>query len=305
MLPVPIPMDSPPELIPPRRALIVCNPVSGRGQGARAAQEVVAGLQQRGVAAELFETAARGDAFTRLRSLEEGIDLIVSVGGDGTLREVLEGLVDTEIPVGILPFGTANVVAAQLGLPRDVHHHVEILLRKRTTRIDAARVNGHLSVLVTGVGFDGLAVKDVEEHRRGPITKLSYVSAVLRTLGAYRPPRLRVELDDRRLPGEYGLVMIGNTQHYGGILHLAEETRIDDGRFEVYLFPEGTRLELFRALVRGVFRRLPGGAVTMHQARRVRVESDEPVPYQVDGDLGGTTPVELEVAPNQYRLVIP
>ena len=81
--------------------------------------------------------------------------------------------------------------------------------------------------------------------------------------------------------------------------------RIDDGQFEVYLFPTAKLPELCAAFFRGVFRRLPGGAVTMRQARAVRVESDEPVPYQVDGDPGGVTPVELEVAPNQYRLIVP
>jgi len=299
------PMPADPDLKPYRRALVVSNPISGRGQGVKAAHEVVAGLQQRGVPAELFLTEAQGDAFTRLRSLEEGIDLIVAVGGDGTLREVLEGLVDTEIPVGILPFGTANVVASQLGLPRDVHHHVEILLRKKVTRIDAARVNGHLSVLVTGIGFDAMAVKDVADRREGPISKLSYVTAVLRTMYGYRPPRLRVEVDGKQLPREYGLVLIANTLHYAGILHMAPETRVDDGKFEVYLFPTAKLSELCGAFFRGVCRRLPGGAVTMRQARAVRVESDEPVPYQVDGDAGGVTPVELEVGPNQYRLIVP
>lgn len=299
------PVRDPARGAPYRRAIVIANPVSGRGHGARAAGEVAEGLRRRGVGTEVFLTAARGDAFTRLRSLDEEADLIVAVGGDGTLREVLEGLVDPEVPVGILPSGTANVVASQLGLPRDVHHHLEILFRKKVAPIDAARVNGKLSVLVTGVGFDALAVREVERRRRGPITKWSYLGAILRAMRGYRPPRLRVHVDDRLLADEYGLVLVGNTTNYAGLLHMAAETRLDDGRFEVYLFPTGRIIELLAAGLRGVVSRLPGGAVTMRQAARVRVESQEPVPYQVDGDLGGVTPVEVEIGPNQYHLVVP
>ena len=290
---------------PYRRALVVANPISGRGQGGKAADELSEGLRRRGVAAETFRTTARGDAFTRLRSLEPEVDLVVAVGGDGTLREVIEGLVDPEIPIGILPFGTANVMASELGIPRDVHHNLEILFRKRVRAIDVARVNGHLSCLVTGIGIDALTIREIEAHRTGPITKWSYVEAVLRALARYRPPRLTVELDGEELDGAYGFLLVSNMVSYAGLLHLAEDARIDDGRFEIYLFPTGRITELATAFVRGLVRRLPGGAVEMRRAQKVRVAADPKVPYEVDGDLGGETPVEIEMAPNQYRLIVP
>ena len=290
---------------PYRRALVIANPVSGRGQGAKAAREIEAGLNRLGVPTELFLTAAKGDAFTRLRSLGDGTDLVCAVGGDGTVSEVFEGLVDPEIPVAILPFGTANVLATELGLPRDVHHALEIFSKRKESPIDVATVNGHMSFLVTSVGIDAMTVKEVEEHRKGPLTKWSYVEAIVRTLKHYQPPRLSVELDDEPLDGEYGLVLVSNTINYGGLLHLAEDTRIDDGLFEVYLFPTGRLPELVGAFVRGFVRRLPGGAVEMRRARRIRVDSKEPVPYQVDGDLGGETPVEIRVSPTQYRILVP
>ena len=290
---------------PYHRALIVANPVSGRGHGRTAAEELCEGLRQRGVAAETFVTDARGDAFTRLRSLEPEVDLVVAVGGDGTLSEVIEGLVDPGIPIGIVPLGTANVLAHELKMPRDVHHILEILFAGRIQEIDVARVNGHLSFLVTGIGLDALAVSEVEKRRKGPITKLTYVEAMFRALVKYRPPRLLVEIDGEELDGSYGLVLASNTVSYAGLLNLAGDARMDDGEFEVYLFPTGRLTELATAFVRGVLGRLPGGSVEMRRARRVVVRSDPPVPYQVDGDLGGQTPVEIEMGPNRYRLVVP
>ena len=290
---------------PYRNALIIANPVAGRGQGTKAANELKQGLRSIGVAADVFFTGKSGDAFAHLRSLEGEIDLVVSVGGDGTLREVIDGLVDPSTPVGVLPLGTANVLAKELGLPRDVHHSLDILKRKRVISIDVAIVNGRLSVLMTGIGIDAMAVREVERRRTGPITKWSYVSATLRALSGYRAPRLRVKLDGVALPEEVGFVLVSNTVHYGGVLRLAADARMDDGLLEVYLFPTGRLLELAAAFLRGLVGNLPGGKVQVRRAKTLEIDSTEPVPFQVDGDLGGDTPVEIRVAPNQYRLVVP
>jgi len=288
-----------------QRALIVANPIAGRGQGAKAAEELEQGLRARGVAAELYFTQKGGDAFSHLRSLDDAVELVVAVGGDGTVREVLDGLVDPATAVGVLPFGTANVLAKELGLPRDVHHCLDILARGRVAAVDVAKVNGRLSVLMTGVGFDAMAVREVEQRRKGPITKWSYVTGTLRALARYEPPRLRVTVDGEALRSEAGFVLISNTINYGGVLHLAPEARMDDRLLEVYLFPTGRIAELARAFARGAFRSLPGGAVEVRQAREIRVDSEVPVPFQVDGDLGGQTPVDVTIAPNQYHLVVP
>ena len=168
-----------------------------------------------------------------------------------------------------------------------------------------AHVNGNLAFMVTGVGIDAMAVREVERRRTGPITKWSYVRAVLRVLRKYRPPRLGVEVDGERLPGEYGFVLVSNTINYGGLLNLDADTRLDDGLFEVYLFSARSRWELATYALRGFLGRLPGGLGVMKRARQVRVTSDEPVPYQVDGDYRGETPVDIQVADLQYRLLVP
>jgi YegS/Rv2252/BmrU family lipid kinase len=250
-------------------------------------------------------TEGREDAWHAVRTMGPDVDLVVAVGGDGTVREVLSGLVDPEVAVGMLPMGTANVMARELGLPRDVDAVLEVLARGRVSALDVMDVNGELSFLVTGIGLDGMAVRDVEQRRRGPITKWSYVEAVARTLLQYEPPALSVELDGRKLDGTSGLVLVSNTVNYGGILTLDPLSRIDDGQVEAYLFPRGTRLELLRGALTGFLSHLPGGACESYRVRRVRVDAASPVPYQSDGDFRGHVPVEIRVAPVQYRLVVP
>jgi diacylglycerol kinase family enzyme len=174
-----------------------------------------------------------------------------------------------------------------------------------TQAIDVARVDGRMSFLVTSVGIDAMTVAEVERRRNGPIRKLSYVPALVSALRGYEPPRLSVEVDGERMAGEFGLVLIANTRGYGGVLRLDANARIDDGLFEVYLFPTGRVGELVRAFVRGALHRLPGGPVKLSRGRRIAVRSSEPVPYQVDGDSGGLTPLELVVSPTRYRLIVP
>jgi diacylglycerol kinase family enzyme len=112
---------------PFRRALVVANPIAGRGLGETVGRELATGLSKLGIATELYLTRGRGDARAKLRNLREPIDLVVSVGGDGSLREVLDGLMDPEIPVALVPLGTANVLALDLGLAKNVDRALEVI----------------------------------------------------------------------------------------------------------------------------------------------------------------------------------
>jgi len=294
----------PSEAPPPRRVLLVANPISGRGRGLAAAETLARGFAERGTSAEVLRTAARGDA-PRLLAAAGPADLVIAIGGDGTLSEVLSGLTDPRTPVGLLPMGTANVLAHALGLPRDPGAALELFLAGRVRELDVARVGARLAHLVVGIGFDAVVVREVEARRRGPITKLAYVGAALRSLRSYRPVPLRVWLDGEELAERPGLVWIANTLKFADLLRFAPGTALDDGRWEVYLFARGTVTELVAAAARGLVHHLPGGPVTRRQARAVRVEAAEPVAYQVDGDLGGVTPLAFELLPQRFRILAP
>lgn len=293
------------DALPYRRALVIANPVAGRGRARASADELLAGLREAGMGAELYLTRERRDAARRAAALDPGTDLVIAVGGDGTVAEVLEGL-PPEVPLAVLPMGTANVLCLDLRLPRRARGTLEMIRAGRTTGLDVARVNGRLSFLVTGVGIDGAIVQRVDEHRRGPITKWSYVRAALSAFTrGFRIPRLVVTLDGERLEGHWAWVLVSNIIGYGGILKLFPGRRLDDGLFEVFLFPKGSRLALLGYALRGVVRGLPGGSCSMRTARSVRIESDPPVPYEVDGDYAGQTPVEVRVSGEHFRLLIP
>ena len=288
-----------------RHALVIGNPIAGAGRGERSARGLSEGLRARGLEVELHLTAGRGDATRRVRGRAREVDLLVSVGGDGTLREVLDGVGDESVPVGILPMGTANVLSLDLKLPRDVAGALEVLARGRTQAIDVARVNGSLGFLVTGVGLDAAVVEELERRRSGPISKSSYVWAALSALRGYATPELTLELDGQRAAGPVGAVLVSNIVHYGGVFRLDAGRRLDDGLYEVYLFRDARLLPMAFAALRGFFSHLPGGSCEMRRARRVRITSPVPVPYHVDGDFGGHTPLDFEVSATRRRILIP
>lgn len=289
----------------PRNVLVIANPVAGRGRGERAASELTQALHSLGIAAEVHATGKRGDARARAASLGRDVDALVSVGGDGTLNEVLSGLRDRRTPVAQLALGTANVLALDLGLPRDPQALARVIAAGRTQRVDLARVGDRLSFLGASAGYDAQVVHALERIRRGPITKLTWTRAALATFRGYVAPELSVEVDGRLVDGAHGMVLVANVVNYAGWPSLAGDRALDDGRFEAYLFPARSRVELLRHAARGIFARFPGGGVRRVQGRRFRVASSHPVALQIDGDAAGHAPFELVVEPEPCRILIP
>jgi diacylglycerol kinase (ATP) len=296
---------------PPRRALVIANPISGQNRGESVGRELKAGLELRGLPTDLHLTTSGEDTRDAARRLAEGTDLVVSVGGDGTLREVLSGLrqrgpASPEVLVGLLPMGTGNCLAVDLGLPLDVDGAIEVLLAGRTAALDVADVNGALSFLIVGVGPDAEVVEEVHRRRSGHrLSRWAYVPAALQVFRRLRGEALVVELDGERLPGTYAQVMASNLVHYGGLVRVSPERVLDDGLLEVFLFPVANRWGLALQALRFMLGKAPGGPILLRRAARIRVTSASPVPYHVDGDPMGRTPVEIAVTGERFHLLVP
>jgi len=294
-----------------RQALVIANPISGQGLAVQLATDLAAGLEASGIPTELHHTTGPGDGRTRVSTWDGELDLVVSVGGDGTVREVLSGLrvhpaSEPRPRVGVLPMGTGNALCADLGLPRDARGALEVLLGGKTVELDVADVNGELCFLITGVGPDAAVVAEVDRRRaKRVLRKWHYLPAGCRALLAHRPAPLSVELDGEPLSGTYSQVMASNLIHYGGLVRLCPGRVLGDGLFEIFLFRGHRRRHLLFYALRFFLRAIPGGSVEMRRAARVRVTSATPVPYHVDGDPMGVTPVDLRVTHERFQLLVP
>jgi diacylglycerol kinase family enzyme len=290
-----------------RRVHIIANPIAGGGRAARRAPELVRCLAQRGIDAELSFTAAAGDAQRLAAGCSPGRqDAVLVVGGDGTLNAVLNGLPDPSLPLGVLPMGTANVLACELRLPRDPDRLAALVADGHTTRAAIGRANGRRFLLFVGAGLDGAMVERVEQVRRGTLGKWRWFAPVLHVVWRWPLQSLWVETDaGTRLDG-VSEVLVTRVANYGGVMRMPVDLRIGESSFAVLCFRQRTRLGYLLAALRASFGRLrPGIDVEVLLARAVRIGASEPAPFQIDGDFGGRTPLDISLDETEARLVTP
>jgi diacylglycerol kinase family enzyme len=246
---------------------------------------------------------------------------VVAAGGDGTVG-LIAHRTSPGVAIAILPLGTENLLARQLGISSDAAAVCNAILRGKTRRLDAGQVQGRLFLLMVGCGFDAEVVRRLHGSRSGHIHHLSYVKPILQSIRNYDYPDLRVycESPAATSDGEGGSragcegpvcltakwVFAVNLPRYAMGLRIAPEAQGDDGLLDVGTFERGSLWQGLRYLA-GITLGWHVGwpDFALNRVRRVRVESDEPVPYQLDGDPGGYLPVEIEVLPRRLTVVVP
>ena len=289
-----------------RPVWVVANPVAGRRDRSGLLASLVVTLREHGIAATVRTTGGPGDATTFAREVPDDAGAIVAVGGDGTVNEILEGLRGRDVPLAVLPVGTANVLAAELRLPRTPEEVVAMLAHGAVRRLDGGVCNDRRFVLVTSAGFDGVVVHRHDRQGRGHNSYTAYVGPVLSTIRDMPLPRLQVEVDGTPIGGDVTEVIVANVRNFGNVFEAASHAVPDDGLFDIVTLEGRSRWRWFTylcgALVRQVHR-LPG--VRTVRGRHVRVTADEPVPVQYDGDPRGHTPLEITIEPGAVPVIVP
>ena len=237
--------------------------------------------------------------------------VVVACGGDGTVREVANGLVGTETALGVIPAGTANVWAKEARLPRHAETAFQLLPRLRAVKVDTGVLNGEHFLLMCSVGFDAATVRDLDASQSKRLFG-RYVFALKGVVEAVtaEPVRARITGDGETLERELLMAVAGNTRLYGGVLHLTRGARMDDGLLDLALFSGGSLGRKLALTARAVRGQLEGDASSgvsgLDYARgsTVRIETERPMPVQADGEYIGETPIELGVARQSLRVLM-
>ena len=286
------------------RLLVVHNPVAG-WRRRRLLDRVVDALRAGGALVEVRRTATRGDAERITRAaLGDGFDRLVVAGGDGTINEAANALAGSTLPLAIVPLGTANVLAAEIGLGGDAQAVARAILDGPAARIALGTVNGRRFAMMAGVGFDAAVVAGVSTRLKRHLGKGAYVLAMLRLLCRFRPQAYQVTADGRRYAA--GSVVLAKGRHYAGRFVCAPAARLDRPLLELCLFRAADRLSILRyaaALALGRIDRLSD--VTIVSAREAVIEGAAGEPVQGDGDILGQLPARIAVAPESLLLVVP
>ncbi|HEY0370202.1 MAG TPA: diacylglycerol kinase family protein [Chthoniobacterales bacterium] len=285
-----------------KKTAIILNPAA-RGERARRLHARIGELTHGAV---LRATARCGDAECLARTaVEEGYRRIVAAGGDGTVNEVVNGIAGTSASLGLLPLGTMNVFATELGLPvTDLKRCWEVIQEGETRQVDLPSANRKHFVQLAGVGFDAQVVKETSRAFKRSFGPLSYLVSAAQ-IAARTPPKLRIESE--HAPVEEGsFVLIGNGRLYGGPFPFFKNAVIDDGVFDVLVFKRFNYLEIIRYIQDVILRpQITSPEVEYFQTTSLRVTSDGAVPVEIDGELIGNCPVTFRMRRGGLRVFAP
>ncbi|QSR89325.1 diacylglycerol/lipid kinase family protein [Methylacidiphilum caldifontis] len=250
-----------------------------------------------------------GDAEAKTEwAIEQGYDLIVAAGGDGTINEVVNGFNGREVILGVIPLGTINVFAMELGLPRSIEKAWATILQGNIRAIDFPKANDQHFVQLAGVGLDAKVLQLTHWNVRKTLGPLSYLFTVAYLLKETQPS-LQITLEEgSRLSGSF--LLIGNGRYYGGPFAVFPKARLDDGLLDGYLFSRVSSTVLIKYWLRSFMGGLydeeeSEGEVIRFQSRSFVVQSKEEVPVELDGDFYGHTPVSFSCEPQKLKVIVP
>lgn len=300
-----------------QRWFAIVNPASGRPDGGAAWRAIEHALQAAGIAFDSVHTRHAGHGESLVQdALQAGHRRILAVGGDGSVNEVVQGLMSAghadprEVTLAVAPQGTGNDWARSLGITRDPRHIAAVLSGGRTMLHDVGAIDfpdTHAArrwfINVAGAGYDA----DVTARVPRPVpSALTYLGIALRGLAEYQAPRFTIHADDATIEDRLLLAFVANAQYCGNRMHVVPTARMDDGLLDVLAVRELSLLQVLPKLVKLYGGRILGDPAVQHvRAARVRIETDPPAVIQADGQIVGETPAEFSVVPKALRVIIP
>jgi len=283
---------------------VVYNPIAGSRSSLL--ERTLKCLESLGVQVALHETKGPGDGQTLCREVigQEPYSAVVAAGGDGTINEVANGLLGEKTPLGVIPLGTVNLLAMEIGLHKDPEYLARCIVFGPARPIQAGIVNERVFLLMVGAGLDGRIVAGVSSSLKNLIGKGAYAVSALREIFLNSPARLRVEVDG--VEYEAAWVVVSNSSLYGGKFALAPLASLRSPGFSVSLIPGKTRGGLLRGLLAvGRDRKAARGWKQLNSVSRVVIKSAQDEPSQMDGDHFANLPLTLTQAPHSLNLIMP
>lgn len=278
--------------------------VHGARAGRQDFRHMVGWVKERGHAVDVRVTYARGDAEALARdAAAAGADVVVAVGGDGTLNEVVNGLDGFDTPLGVLPLGTANDFARQAGIPADADHAMDVILLRKPVRMDTASLNGRRFLNVSAGGIGAEATAETPSQVKASIGPLAYAISGLRKLSEFEPRRARFQGGGYVLDTDFLLFAVGSAVSTGGGTPVTPHASTTDGLFDLCVVEGMTRRDFARVAVklrRGEHVGHPG----VHYVRlpELVIHSEKPISVNVDGEISNASRLHYRARPKDLNV---
>ena len=241
------------------------------------------------------------------KAKNNGANLIIVSGGDGTVRSVVEAMAGSKLPILILPGGTENLLAQELGIDGSFHKTTKILKHGSLRNLDLGSANGQLFMAIMGVGFDAEVIRRINQFRSGHITHGDYIWPICRTFWEYKFPHIYVKADGKEVCDEPALVFIGNISRYAVGLPIVPHADCSDGRLDICIYKCKRRRELLLHAVRTICHRAKASKnVLRFNCTHLFIDShDFNVPVQMDGDPGPSLPLDIKIVKSAAQVMTP
>jgi YegS/Rv2252/BmrU family lipid kinase len=289
------------------RLLIIVNPMAGRRFIRRVALPmIVSDFERRGLRCTTRQTRYEGHAVKIVAREVESHNVVVVVGGDGTIAEVVRGMDGCRRPLAIIPCGTANVLALELGIPLNPFFAAQIVLNGRTKWIDVGRVNDRPFLLMVSAGIDAFVVHNLNHSIKRYLGKLAYVFTGIASLFSYRARRVRVTIEAGNIQDRGYFAIVANSRRYGGRLSLEPEATIDDGVLNVLLFKKPSVLDtlgLLLGVLTGTHKAMRD--VVVYRAESVLMSARKKIYMQTDGEKVPFTRARISVDRRSLPVLVP
>ena len=293
----------------PRRLAAIYNPTSGGGQFRKDIPLIVESLQALGFAVAERPTRAAGHAVELARAAAaEGFDVICAVGGDGTVNEVINGMAGTRAPLAIIPTGTVNVLAMELGVPLDPPDACRLAAAGHVTDIDLGRAGDRYFALMAGAGVDAAVVSSLNPTLKKALKEAAFAIQGLATYLREDFPLIRVESEEECIDGYF--VVVGNASNYGGSFGVTPLADMRDGLLDVCVLTDKSFFEFAGYWLAALFSASDRHSkVRYFRTRRASLSvapgQEGEVLVQTDGEVAGKLPLACEVAPRALHVVTP
>ncbi|GEK33757.1 diacylglycerol kinase [Kurthia sibirica] len=292
-----------------KRARIIYNPTSGREAFKKRLPEVLERFEIAGFETSCHATTAEGDATIAARdAVNRNFDMIIAVGGDGTLNEVVAGVSEFENrpKIGLIPMGTTNDFARAVRIPRDINKAVDIILQGDSLPVDVGMSNDRYFINIAGGGRITELTYEVPSKLKTVIGQLAYYLKGIEMLPSIKPTKMHIEYDGEVFEDEAMMFLIGLTNSVGGFEKLAPDASINDGLFSVFILKKcniADFIKLITLAVRGEHLKDPH--VIYAKAKEVKVYSDDKIQLNLDGEYGGDAPATFKNLKRHIELFVP
>lgn len=293
-----------------KRALVVLNPTAGQRAPDDARRTIVGLLSAFGWSVDVHELTGEDDLAGLISdSRREGCDLVVAAGGDGTVAAVGGHLVGTDVPLGIVPLGTGNVLAQELSIPQEPEQAVALLAGAHDERkIDAMRIGSRHYFLQAGLGLDSLTMRDTDREAKRRLGRLAYVITLARKLTGYDAPRFRVVVDGKPRRFRAWQVLVVNAGTLGWrVFHWGDSISPSDGKLDLIAVSVRKPRDYLRLLWHLAVKRGWRSSALKHYVvtQHAEIAADRFLPVQADGEIVGDTALRVEAVPRAVRVVVP